>query len=1817
MIETEIINNRYRIVKCLKQNRVVSSYVVNDIIKNYDTVQLNILNSEYIQKELIEFYTKEFTSLTNIACKNITSVYEFALINLLDNKKLNDKVYFYTNEYVQNNPNILDIVSDMQVEELLDLFIEVCKSINYLHLKGFIYGDINLSNIIADNVAPNKKYCIKFKDIATVKLEKQDFWKVEDSQDYFKAPEILEGVEISALSDIYSLGILLFIIYMKSKDHNYIIGEEVETLNECTLREIFESNKDFDIRFKSIIEKMIDRDTSKRYGSISELVMDINTSLNKKYVPHRKEELEKLNFNLKIIGRDEEVSKVINTYELIKDKNNYNSTILIHGETGIGKTRFLKELKYLFSLKKVKAYSSFILDASSKNSNKAFLDILKQFISECEPEVLERYEQELVKFIPELGGKKSIIPSEPLSGDKEKFRLIHSATGFIEECINNIPIVIIIDNFHLADDFTIELTEYLIRKKSSNKNIMVIISYCDGECVANKKFLEFMKNISPNNGVTNLFLKELSEAEVGGMIQGILSMRKVPYKFADTIYDKAKGNPLFVEEIVKSCFNKKYIYIDEEEGYWTRNDEYSKFIMPSDMHEVLLNQVKGMGEFNYNILKIISIFNSAVSLEIIGSFIEKNCEGLEKAVEGLVSSGVLCKKIEDRGFVFDFYNKFLKGLMYEKITEEDSRAMHKLAAELLENQYAEGGTEYIEELIYHLEKSKQVQKIIDYCIENAENMKMLKNRSDAIKNLTKAVSIMDYLVDPVKNIKLIIDLAGLHEQEGHIELAINYYLSIQKYKGNGELQRYVIDSLINVAAVYLSKNNIDNTIYYIERTQTMLEKVDYVSGMLRAQGILASIYDISQEYEKVQAICNKCIEMCIGEHEELKAIFYNHKGLAYLRSGRTHEALVVFEENIVLCNKYNNINILLKSLNNIGVIYGDYYQDDDKALKCFLEIKDICEKNNMSIVEVSALINIGATYFSKEQYEISLQYFIESLEKCRKYEDERSTFYCYTSIASVYLKLGDYGNAYKYYEICNKELDKYPNQGKDIGEFYFLASQLNYKLGNLHKAQSYINETLSVYDHDESMFKWQAQILNEYIKFYLLEDDENLNQSIEKIITIANKLSSLNSRLNIFYDAIVFLYENDRQEYMPLILNEINKIDIDIKDRKVYVKKLYIDGLLEKKKNIKALNKALEYSKRYKEIDISWKINTEIGDCYLDKKDYLYAVIYYFEACGILKDIILQVPMEYRLTYLKQNNALEPFNKFIGINNYYKNKNNNTAVLDEKYVNVSDEAGLSYLLEQVNHKDILKNKNFIKSIKKIYSSSLHEDIHDISDVLENLQSDNSKNLELIIDYLSYITLATRGTIIISDNDQEFKVIASSDRRYELPQGKEVLSKILSRERPVLVTDGSLDPNINGDTSSTHNTLKASICIPIIMGNTNEKDYLNNERKKSTRGSKHVIGYVYIESHRVLNNLNQESMKKCMELSKVIGIILEKYKLRLSASIDKLTGTLTRKYLEEALDEQIQVSSQGGSKFSLIMYDLDHFKMVNDKFGHRTGDYALKRVCDVVMANLRDTDIVGRYGGEEFIVILPDTDSLGAERVAEKLRSKIEQEKILDNRLITVSLGVAEYPLHGEWQDELVERVDQALYVAKHQGRNRYAVWNSEFSKKAKRTDRLTGIISGNVIQDHRNVLAMIELIELININITREDKIYSLLGRIIEITEAQKGILFIVGNDNVLEKYSRKIFKNQWIDIPTYNEDIIKSVIHSKHGVCKIDWDVITEYDTVTGVPNWQSVMAIPLIKNDTVKGVLYLTESTQKKEFGFEDFNFVNALGKIIVPIL
>lgn len=165
------------------------------------------------------------------------------------------------------------------------------------------------------------------------------------------------------------------------------------------------------------------------------------------------------------------------------------------------------------------------------------------------------------------------------------------------------------------------------------------------------------------------------------------------------------------------------------------------------------------------------------------------------------------------------------------------------------------------------------------------------------------------------------------------------------------------------------------------------------------------------------------------------------------------------------------------------------------------------------------------------------------------------------------------------------------------------------------------------------------------------------------------------------------------------------------------------------------------------------------------------------------------------------------------------------------------------------------------------------------------------------------------------------------------------------------------------------------------------------------------------------------------------------RLREAALRDELTGVHNRRYLLEALRRQKALADRGAHRFTLCYCDLDHFKRVNDDFGHAVGDAALRQFAQLAQSVVRNVDYAARYGGEEFILLLQDTGAEDAERVAERLGSKTRQMWVPgtpDDFVLTVSIGITEYR-SGERIDDVLNRADKALYRAKQAGRDRVIV----------------------------------------------------------------------------------------------------------------------------------------------------------------------------------
>jgi len=163
-------------------------------------------------------------------------------------------------------------------------------------------------------------------------------------------------------------------------------------------------------------------------------------------------------------------------------------------------------------------------------------------------------------------------------------------------------------------------------------------------------------------------------------------------------------------------------------------------------------------------------------------------------------------------------------------------------------------------------------------------------------------------------------------------------------------------------------------------------------------------------------------------------------------------------------------------------------------------------------------------------------------------------------------------------------------------------------------------------------------------------------------------------------------------------------------------------------------------------------------------------------------------------------------------------------------------------------------------------------------------------------------------------------------------------------------------------------------------------------------------------------------------------------LRFLACHDPLTGLYNRNKMESILSDEIQRASRYNHNISIFMLDIDHFKSVNDTYGHGVGDDVLKYIAKVIDNSIRTTDYAARYGGEEFIIILPETDILKSEELAERLRKDIADSqfttKCNKDIRVTVSIGISSFPNNANTTHDLLKSADTAMYNAKDAGRNK-------------------------------------------------------------------------------------------------------------------------------------------------------------------------------------
>jgi diguanylate cyclase (GGDEF)-like protein len=251
------------------------------------------------------------------------------------------------------------------------------------------------------------------------------------------------------------------------------------------------------------------------------------------------------------------------------------------------------------------------------------------------------------------------------------------------------------------------------------------------------------------------------------------------------------------------------------------------------------------------------------------------------------------------------------------------------------------------------------------------------------------------------------------------------------------------------------------------------------------------------------------------------------------------------------------------------------------------------------------------------------------------------------------------------------------------------------------------------------------------------------------------------------------------------------------------------------------------------------------------------------------------------------------------------------------------------------------------------------------------------------------------------------------------------AKVITSGQPILFNRQE-DEMMDGERRLGHNVDEVTASVIIVP----------------MRVGAHVVGAVSAQSY-TMNAYGEEERDLLMTIASSAAIALENARLYQSARelslTDDLTGLGNYRYFCDLLDKEIERAIRHSTPLTLVMLDSDHLKYINDKYGHAIGDTHLIHLADTMRAVARKSDILARYAGDEFMIILPNTAGADGLVLAERLRAEMERTPLMvDGTPVTatISLGVASMPQSGGSVDALVRAADAAMYEAKRQGKNR-------------------------------------------------------------------------------------------------------------------------------------------------------------------------------------
>ena len=535
-VDVKRINNRYHVLESTGWSRDLVSYQAVDTWQKDRIFELTLFSEDAMPRRLMQFFKEDYLPMTYLSPTYIRRVDGFSRLTGVDGMKRTGKVFFFTEESLEGREWLMAFQKGKSFWEKVRLFFDLLEAIYYLHLNGYVYGSVKPENIYIENGRPKLKSLV---DITMASQGVRLEHVLQEKNDMVDAIHVFEQMLLE--------------------------GEKAKTLHARALSARYGLPKKVSENLIDVLKKGKQKPDGSAFDGLLEFAQALQEALGTVRSLVNVRELEKLNFSTPLVGRQEALGKVMVEYEKMKTYEKSKKIFLINGNTGTGKTRFLEELYFLFSLKEDSVYESTITDKGEIGNNGMWQMLLRSVTCGRDRYVAEKY-LSLVADSETSMPKEGLPESQDVLRTMMDYSVIERVSTFIRNGNMGNPIFLV-DNFDNADATTLDAVSLFCKNLNFCGNAMLILSYNDYKML-DEDVRTFLEKIKKSPLCEDIELRPFTETETGTYIKNTLSMPDVPKVMTRRICEGGYSSPLFVSEILKKLHQSGKIFRNPEDGRW-------------------------------------------------------------------------------------------------------------------------------------------------------------------------------------------------------------------------------------------------------------------------------------------------------------------------------------------------------------------------------------------------------------------------------------------------------------------------------------------------------------------------------------------------------------------------------------------------------------------------------------------------------------------------------------------------------------------------------------------------------------------------------------------------------------------------------------------------------------------------------------------------------------------------------------------------------------------------------------------------------------------------------------------------------------------------------------------------------------------------------------------------------------------------------------------------------------------------------------------------------------------------------------------------